>query len=195
MQQGEFITSDTHFFHKNILKYTERHKHFSTIDDMVWEFVKRWNEKIHKDAVVYHLGDFAFAKTEKIHYLLSHLNGKIRLLYGNHDKPMKKSGLPDRFDWVKEYHESKCPDGTLVVMCHYPLLSWNKKHYGSIHLHGHCHTKINHLNTDQKRFDVGVDNHPNYEPFSYNEIRDILDKRPIGGVDRYQRREAKDESL
>lgn len=46
-----------------------------------------------------------------------------------------------------------------VNMCHYPMVSWSRKSYGAIMLHGHCHGKIDTSNNEsgELRFDVGVD--------------------------------------
>ena len=44
--------------------------------------IANWNNKIPKDALVFHLGDFAFGGNwDKI---LSRLNGNIVLIEGNH---------------------------------------------------------------------------------------------------------------
>ena len=47
----------------------------------------------------------------------------------------------------------------MLTLCHYPMVTWNHKPYGSIMLHGHCHGKLdehNRLSSDL-RFDVGID--------------------------------------
>lgn len=57
-----------------------------------------------------------------------------------------------------------------IVMCHYPMASWEKSHYGSLHLHGHVHNSWGELgmaSSDDiqlppgekkgKRINVGVD--------------------------------------
>jgi calcineurin-like phosphoesterase family protein len=81
-------------------------------------------------------------------------------------------GFP--FDYYKEL---KLNNDT-IVMCHYPLLVWNKMHYGSYHLAGHSHGGCNHLNEKVRRLDVGVDNH-NYKPISWTYIKNRLDQIPL----------------
>ena len=50
------------------------------------EIIRRWNEKVGKDDVVYHLGDFCFARGEKdYHYYADQLNGQLIICNGNHD--------------------------------------------------------------------------------------------------------------
>ena len=46
-----------------------------------------------------------------------------------------------------------------MVMCHYPMVTWNQKPRGSIMLHGHCHGKLDEYNAKSMdlRFDVGID--------------------------------------
>jgi len=68
-------------------------------------------------------------------------------------------------------------EGTYVVCCHYPLLSWPHSCYGSIMLHGHSHGRIPPY---RRRMDVGVDTNDFY-PYSFDEIRVIMDDKENGG--------------
>ena len=72
-----FFTSDTHFWHSNIIKYCNRP--FMDIEEMNEEIIKRWNDKIEKDDLVFHLGDFAFCGPSQYKTLLERLNGKKNL--------------------------------------------------------------------------------------------------------------------
>lgn len=65
-------------------------------------------------------------------------------------------------------------DGTRVVMCHYPLLTWDKAHHGSYMLHGHVHSTVP-VNDTHRRYDVGVDAN-DYAPVSWEYIKRTLDK-------------------
>lgn len=141
-----FITADTHFGHTKILKYCDRP--FHDIEEMDNTLVGNWNNVVAKKDTVYHLGDFSFSKTTFV--TPDVLNGNIYLIKGNHDKK-----IPKGFKGIYEYLEISFNSKT-IVLSHYPFEVWNKKHYGSLHFHGHCHgTARKMLN----RLDVGTDCH------------------------------------
>ena len=58
-KQGIWFTSDTHFGHKNILKFCKRP--WDTVEEMVEGLIQNWNRVVGKDDLIFHLGDFAFA--------------------------------------------------------------------------------------------------------------------------------------
>ena len=51
------------------------------------------------------------------------------------------------------------PENLQLTLCHYPMVTWNKKPHGSIMLHGHCYGKLDEHNrlSNDLRFDVGID--------------------------------------
>ena len=57
------------------------------------------------------------------------------------------------FDFI-DPNETFC-----VELCHYPMLSWNRRPHGTCMVHGHCHGSINEYNTKsgELRVDVGID--------------------------------------
>ena len=64
-------------------------------------------------------------------------------------------------------------------MCHFPMLSWEHKDKGSVMIHGHCHGKVDKINTDSKelRVDVGIDgNLANYDLISLEKLSKHLNK-------------------
>ena len=69
-----FFISDTHFGHKNILKYEDRP--FKNIEEMDVEMINRWNKKVSKEDKVYILGDFSFGDKEYTMRILDELNEK-----------------------------------------------------------------------------------------------------------------------
>ena len=157
-----WFTSDTHFNHANVIHYSDRP--WTTKEEMNAGLIERWNDSIKPGDAVYHLGDFTLTtRIELVDEWLGQLNGEIRLIKGNHDNWVKK--LPklknrDKIKWVRDYVERHFTIGGekhKIVMCHFPLLFWHGSHYGSIHLHGHCHGGADELNKGLRRMDVGVD--------------------------------------
>ena len=59
-----FFTSDHHFGHTNIIKFSERP--FDSVEEMDEELIKRWNSKIGKNDKVYHLGDLGLCKADRM---------------------------------------------------------------------------------------------------------------------------------
>ena len=82
-----FVTSDTHFYHFNIIKYCNRP--FNNIDEMNSELIKRWNETVSDEDIVIFCGDFCFARTaeaaEVTERLTRALKGHKIIVKGNHD--------------------------------------------------------------------------------------------------------------
>jgi calcineurin-like phosphoesterase family protein len=81
------VTSDTHFGHEKIIKYTNRPFQSARGDLLVRNMdeamIAHWNTVVSEDQLVIHLGDFSFRPDQYIRKL----NGRILLVQGNHDKP------------------------------------------------------------------------------------------------------------
>ena len=167
---NDFITSDSHWFHKKIIEYCNRP--FSSIEEMNEVLIQRWNEVVKPKDTVYHLGDFIWSSSIiKIKEICDRLNGKKILIFGNHDdkKQLLNSGC---FSQCFSYYDFKFKD-KFIVLSHYPMEVWNKKHHGAVHFHGHCHGTLERIIPN--RFDAGVDSH-NYYPISLEEKLNELTK-------------------
>jgi calcineurin-like phosphoesterase family protein len=176
-----FFTSDNHFGHFNVIDYAKRP--FRTLDEMHIKMIDNWNKKVSPKDTVYHLGDFFLSNNLYfINTILGALNGQIRLLRGNHDRWIDKLDRLENASKIilePELKEIKMPINLFpgrtisipVTMCHYPMLEWNKAHYGAINLHGHSHGKRDEYNKAQDliRVDVGVDSH-GFAPITFEEI-------------------------
>lgn len=170
-----FFTSDTHFGHNNIIKYTNRP--FVDADEMDKVLVDNINAKVSPRDILYVLGDFAMGKSKnKLQHaqkMLSQIHCKnVYLVIGNHDvqgiERLKEIGFTDVYQ-MREIHHN----GTKFVLCHYPLMEWNGFYHGAYHLHGHVHNDASYnedmRERDIKRYDVGVDAN-DYAPISIDEI-------------------------
>lgn len=179
MSKHEFpwFCSDLHFEHKRICEYSGRPWRQ---EDNTEELIRRWNSRVGLMDDVYHLGDFAFIYPKKVKQLLEiikELNGNIHFIRGNHcDKRtwqlVEDSGVV-HIEWVKDYHEMDV-QGQPVVLSHYPMEVWNRSHHGSWMLHGHCHGS---LPPRGKRLDVSIDNHPDFQIWSWQEVAEHMSKQ------------------
>ncbi|MEM0999605.1 MAG: phosphoesterase [Bacteroidota bacterium] len=172
-----WFTADTHFGHRNIIKYTERP--YASVAEMDEALIENWNSVVGPVDPVYHIGDFGLCAPGQLSKILDRLNGRIHLIIGNHEA--SALALSDRFEWVRHYHELtvKDPDAhrgkRLIVLLHYAMRVWNASHHGSWHLYGHSHGTLPDDITSLS-FDAGVDCH-NYRPISYAEVKAIMARK------------------
>jgi calcineurin-like phosphoesterase family protein len=182
-----WFTADTHFLHENIVKHSKRP--FSGEEDMQQQLIARWNATVAPGDTVYHLGDFALSygreTAQEIDDILAQLNGQKILIVGNHDR--KEVIKNPRWAVVHRMHEIKLDLGGVhkqrIVMCHYPIVSWNQMHRGAWMLHGHCHGNL--APQEGRIIDVGVDCF-DFTPVGIDQLRSILEPRPIYGVDHHR---------
>ena len=182
------FTSDTHFGHKNIIKFCPvTRSRFFDAEQMDEYLIVEWNKVVDVNDVVYHLGDFAFASQGRIREVIYQLNGRIRMLTGNHDKALsgtfgEQLVIEGAIDAIYPgYHEVKI-NGTLLVLNHFAQRVWNKSHFGSLHLYGHSHGS---LPGQGKSVDVGVDSaelglrYGTLRPYSFEEVLKYLDTKIV----------------
>jgi len=81
----KWFTSDTHFSHTNIIKYTGRP--FATVVD-------NWNKCVGVDDQVFFIGDFGLGDVEHLHSICSELNGNKICILGNHDRNAIWTAVP-----------------------------------------------------------------------------------------------------
>lgn len=172
-----FFTSDLHFWHKQILNFQPQRNHFSSVEEMNETIIENFNKVITKHSTVYLLGDISFGNESATESVLKRLNGNKILIYGNHDSIIKKkASLQKYFGSCHDYKEVK-HNGEKIVCFHFPIESWNSQRNGRIHLHGHCHGNISHeASLVPNRMDVGIDTHPEWRPWSYDEVLEKLKK-------------------
>lgn len=186
---SDFFTSDLHFWHTNVIKYCNRP--FISVEEMNEGIIDIWNKQVDTKDTVYHFGDFAFnSNINEVAKLFRRLNGNKVCILGNHDREQfyKNIAAMDhtRILEVCHFKEIKI-EKKLVVMCHYPLRVWNKSHYGSYNLFGHCHGS---LAPQGKQLDVGIDNALNvlgeFRLFTWDDIRSEMAKQHVEIVDHHR---------
>lgn len=138
MKQNQiFYIADTHFSHKNILRFDNRP--FETVDEMDKTLMKNWNNAVGKNDTVMILGDFCWLKEDRWIEILEHLNGNKVLIKGNHCLKHMSGKLKDMFQDIKDYKEIT-DNGRHIIMCHYPILAYKSSYNPTTYmLHGHTH--------------------------------------------------------
>ena len=157
-----FLISDTHFGHKNILKFEHNGKPlrpFSSLTEMHVEIIERWNATVGPQDKVYHLGDVAFTKEGL--KIMGLLNGKKRLIRGNHDLFKTRSYL----DHFEEIYGVRQING--IWLTHVPM--WQEgveQDRVKLNVHGHLHANV----VDHPKYvNVSVEQ-INYTPVSIDDL-------------------------
>ena len=140
MAHDKWFISDTHFFHENILKFTDDsgqriRPEFEIMEEMHETMIERWNSVVKPQDYVYHLGDVTFRYGSEFNNLMHRLKGKKRLIVGNHDKiwnPM----LISNFEKVELWKGFKEHNFTAT---HIPLMLESLRD-GAFNVHGHVHS-------------------------------------------------------
>jgi calcineurin-like phosphoesterase family protein len=180
--QRTFFTSDHHFGHANIIKYSQRP--FADVRHMDEALVQGWNDEVGQDDLIFHLGDFTLGENAQRYF--GALNGRIHILTleWHHDHRWLNA-IRNRNPLVsRSGHAVILLPALTVLTCdalgsdrhalpitlsHYPLADWEASHHGGWHLHGHSHGT--HENPrGRKCIDVGVDP-MNFKPVSLETLR------------------------
>jgi len=128
-----WFISDTHFGHKNILEYEKEARPFSCLEEMHEVMIDRWNSVVNRKDIIYHLGDFAFGRRNI--QIAERLNGKKKLIMGNHD-------IYSSSDYIKYFDKlygvifwNKC------ILSHMPVSEDGLCVRWFLNVHGHLHSK------------------------------------------------------
>lgn len=146
----KWLISDTHLFHPIVLQQ----RGYTTIDEMNDDIIRMWKDTVQPSDTVFHLGDFAFGTDlSAIENIIKDLPGKVTLLVGNHDTPVKCA------IYAKYWKLASTIKYKDIVLSHVPL------HPTSIYrdtlignIHGHIHNAcINDVRYMNVNFDVLTD--------------------------------------
>lgn len=153
-----FIIGDPHFWHKNIINYCNRP--FTTVEEMNETLMKNWNSVVGKQDIVYVLGDFALCGKDHIIEITQKLNGRKRLVLGNHDGASLETYRNAGFEYV--YNHPIILD-EFYILSHYPQ-TYIPQPFFNIHAHTHEPSVLGNC------FCVSAEN-INYTPLNFDEVK------------------------
>lgn len=207
-QSNVFFCSDPHYHQNNIVKSISNWRNkeqscrdFKDLKHHDQTLIDNINKTVGENDILFCLGDWNFGSyvsgdsfSKGIEFRNA-INCKyIHLILGNHDQDIRdnKDGIQSIFESVSFYKEILVIEPSSeqgvkahrqdINLMHYPIRSWNKQRRGSWMLHGHCHGNLPALEVKGKvlkTMDVGFDCHPEFRPFSYLEIKEIMGSRKI----------------
>ena len=174
-----FITSDWHLSHDREFIYKPRG--FNSIEEMNDAIIERHNSIVTPEDDVYVLGDLCLGGAESLERnrkLISSMNGKLHIAFGNHDTPARRkmyAELPSVVEaaWAimldyNKYH---------FYMSHFPTLTGNLEKESlrqmTLNLYGHTHQNTNFFEDRPYMFHVGVDSHDCY-PVPIDEVIAVM---------------------
>lgn len=177
--EAVWFTADTHFCHENIVRFSGRP--FADATQMNEELIRRWNETVPEDGIVFHLGDFCLGSRRDWYDIISRLNGRIYLILGNHDMKNIRNGFMSRFEMVTQQMTIRV-GGQAVILNHNPFLAYGGAYRDVWQLFGHVHSgPLSHTGLDLPRlrmlfpmqYDVGVDNN-DFRPVSFEKVKEKI---------------------
>lgn len=192
-----FFTSDSHFGHS---KMAAQRGFGEDTDAMDEALIKAWNSVVHFGDTVYHLGDLSFRSAVETAEILCRLRGTIHLVPGNHDKALVRqinklqAGLPVgklivherlhtlKVEYLYEYPEGVSQSVAYFELCHYPMLTWDRAHFGTFNLHGHSHGHCRYPQPDTTMLDVGVDS-VGFEPIALPAVLERMKGKTFAACD------------
>lgn len=133
MKTKQWIITDTHFNHDNIIEYEIRPENFNEL------IIENWKSLVSDKDIIYHLGDVIFKRQGTLGEILEQLPGRKILLRGNHDMNKTQWYINKGFESVQNY---------LITLDGF-LLSHHPMNFSEIdseieikyNIHGHFHRK------------------------------------------------------
>lgn len=174
MTDDVFVIGDCHFWHSNIIKYCNRpwwKKDESgcdipDVETMNEEMIKIWNSIITSDKqTVYVNGDFCFGNKTKVKEIFDRLNGRKRIVLGNHDRCKFKDYYDIGFDRV---YDKPILLANFCVLSHEPL-QWIKDGDVYMNVYAHVHTQEMYKDYTSNSFCTSAER-LKYKPIRFTEI-------------------------
>lgn len=200
-----WFTSDTHFGHANIIRYCSRpfiqpgdlneqkdwiskERGRERCEEMDNFLIRRWNETVGPNDIVYHLGDFCMGRgSDATSYLARLAFDTLYFVPGNHDKAMNEflKSPPAAVKFLGDMPEITIKNQK-IILTHYAMRVWDGSHYGAWNLFGHSHGTLTN-DPHSLSLDVGVDCHQ-YTPISFETVKTEMEKKFFKSIDKHQRK-------
>ena len=162
-----YLIADTHFGEKAILQYENRP--FSSVEEMDEEMIRRWNEVVGEEDLVYHLGDFSERGREKSY--LERLKGRVILIRGNHDVLTNREYREMGFE---EVYDMPVIKDEFWILSHKPIYVNQNMPYAN--LFGHVHASPIYRTFSSHHYCVSAER-VQYCPVDFERVKSMVQKQ------------------
>ena len=177
----KYFSSDYHLGHKHVIPWSNRP--FNNIEEMNEKIISNI-ESLPSGSDLYFLGDLSWDMSilDGFFNRMRKANIHFHWILGNHDEKHGAEKYRKNCSSQSHMKDVYIGDKTPVVLCHYPMLTWNKSHYNSFMLYGHHHANSHGTaelvyKAEGKMLNVNVEFH-DYKPWSEEEIIEYMKMRP-----------------
>jgi len=188
-----FFWSDTHFNHlcQHWAVPLWKARGFSSVEEHNEGLIQRWNSKVTDQDIMFHLGDFVFGynSSETFKEILNRVNfSTLYVMPGNHNSGWKqvfeeqkqnvwKINSNKKVIFIPNYAEVTI-ENKMVVLSHYPIISFNGQSKGSYCLYGHVHgnlakNELGKLYKQARTLEVCVETQPT--PISMKDVNKLFE--------------------
>lgn len=184
MSHNTFFASDHHFGHANIIKFTDadgkRLREFDTPDEMDEHMIAQHNKVVRPNDTCWFGGDVVINR--RFLAQVARLNGRKRLVLGNHDIFKNKDYFNAGFEDLHAFRKFDT-----FVLTHIPVHPESLGRWG-INVHGHLHANRvqkwsvdsfdQHCNgewvIDKRYYSICMEQLDDYTPISLEDLRKAI---------------------
>lgn len=160
-----FVIADTHFGHENVIRYCDRP--FESVEQMDKVLISNWNNIVRKDDLVWVLGDFVIGSKDYTKYIIKSLNGRKKLVLGNHDRYKQAFYTECGFEFVSPY---PVLIDNFIILSHAPLEFLNEN-CPFFNIYGHVHNDQRYADLTSNSACVSVER-IGYKPIDLEGLKD-----------------------
>ena len=143
---------------------------------MTESLIKNWNSVVGKNDIVYVVGDFALCGKQKIIEICQRLNGRKRLILGNHDQASVNTYREAGFEFI--YNHPIIVDGFYFVS-HEPIIGLTPDGVFA-QIFAHVHNDPIYATVTPRSFCVSAER-INYTPIEFETIKAYMKEAEENG--------------
>jgi calcineurin-like phosphoesterase family protein len=176
-----YFSSDWHLGHENVIRFSKRP--FSSVEQMDSAIIKNMISPLKRGDEFFFLGDLSWNIPVGERFFYSLPEGvQFHWILGNHDYDKYLKPFEQYCASISTIKELKPAKDQLLVLCHYPMISFNKSHHNAWQLYGHHHRRPNGKdnlfpNFQGKRLNINLEFH-DFKPLTLKDVEQHMAKQP-----------------